>query len=145
MANLGAFGAAVKELDPNAEKDDVTYFGEKFEVVAPIPPILALELAATMTGKYGEIEGLSSVWQALHICLGEDQYDRFRRLAVEKCGDAQDLIELVMALYQADAGRPTEQPADSSDGLPSTSPSSSTSSTHQAFAHLKPVSEVLAG
>jgi hypothetical protein len=145
MARLGEFGAALKELDADAERDDFLYFGERFVIAASIPPILMFELAATMTGKYEEVRGLASMWQALHVSLGDEQYEEFRGLSVQKRGDLRDLMELTFAIYQADGGRPTVQPSGSSDGLPTTSPSSSTSSTHPALAHLKPVSEVLAG
>jgi hypothetical protein len=147
MADLGSFGAALKALDPAAEKDTFTYFGEKFEIVSALPPMLMFQLAAAMTGKVDETEGMAALWEAFRISLdepdlepwdgpGEDQrpapkqqFNRLYRIAVDKRDSTEGLMTVVMAIYQNDAGRPTVQPSDSSGGLSSISPSSSPSST----------------
>lgn len=129
MADLGSFGAALKELDPNREKDSFTYFGEKFEIVSALPPMLIFQLAAAMTGKVDETEGMAALWEAFRIALGDDEFNRLYRIAVDKRDSTEGLMTVVMAIYQNDAGRPTVQPSDSSAGLSSTSPSSSPSST----------------
>ena len=156
MADLGAFGAAIKELDPDAEKDTFTYFGEKFEIVAALPPILMFQLAASMTGKVDETEGMGALWEAFRLALGDDAFNRFYRIAVERRDSNEGLMTVAMAIYQNDAGRPTVQPSDSSDGQSSASPSSSPSSTATDLAPLGlvgssepndfiPVSRILAG
>lgn len=153
MGDLGSFGAALKELDPNAEKDTFTYFGEKFEIVSVLPPVLMFQLAAAMTGKVDETEGMGALWQAMRISLGDDEFNRFYRLAVDRKDSNEGLMTVVMAIYQNDAGRPTVQPSDSSAGLSSVSPSSSPSSTvtdspfgpRDAVDDLVPVSRILAG
>ena len=129
MADLGAFGAAIKALDPAAEKDTFTYFGEKFEIVSDLPPMLMFQLAASMTGKVDETEGMGALWEAMRIALGDDEFNRLYKIAVDKRDSTEGLMTLVMAIYQNDAGRPTVQPSDSSDGLSTISPSSSPSST----------------
>ena len=129
MADLGSFGAALKELDPDAEKDTFAYFGEKFEIVAVLPPLLMFQLAASMTGKVDENEGMAALWEAYRIALGDDGFNRFYKLAIEHKDSNEGLMTVAMAIYQNDAGRPTVQPSDSSAGLPITSPSSSPSST----------------
>ena len=159
MGHLGDFGAALKELDPNAEKDTFSFFGEKFEVIADLPPMLIFQLAASMTGKVNETEGMGAMWAALNVSLGEDGFNRFYKLAVSQCADIESLMELVMSLFQASGGeRPTVQVSDSPTGPSATSPSSSTSSSvppafggeqgpHDATTptRLRPVAEVLAG
>jgi len=150
MADLGAFGAAIKELDPNAEKDSFTYFGEKFEIVSALPPMLMFQLAASMTGKVDETEGMAALWEAMRIALGDDEFNRLYKIAVDKRDSTEDLMTVVMAIYQNDAGRPTVQPSDSSDGLSSVSPSSSplstvTDSDRSRMDDLVPVSRILAG
>lgn len=161
MAFLGDFGAAVKELDPNAERDTFGFFGEKFKVVDELPPMLVFQLAASMTGKVDETEGMAAMWEALRVSLGDDEFSRFYKLAVAKKADIQSLMELVMNLFQASGGeRPTAQVPDLPTGQSATSPSSSTSvSTPQvsgevvevhddrdpSVPHLVPVSKVLAG
>jgi hypothetical protein len=157
MVDLGAFGAAIKELDPNQEKDTFTYFGEKFEIVSALPPILMFQLAASMTGKVDETEGMGALWEAFRLALGDDEFNRFYRVAVEKRDSNEGLMTVAMAIYQNDAGRPTVQPSDSSDGLSSVSPSSSASFTvtdsvpalglvdRSRMDDLVPVSRILAG
>lgn len=157
MGHLGDFGAAIKELDPNAEKDTFTFFGEKFELVDELPPMLMFQLAASMTGKVAETEGMGAMWAALNISLGEDEFNRFYKISVSQKADIPSLMELVMNLFQASGGeRPTVQVSDSPTGLSPTSPSSNTSpSVPQAFGvephdattptYLRPVGEVLAG
>jgi hypothetical protein len=159
MGHLGDFGAALKELDPNAPKDTFGFFGEKFEVVDELPPMLIFQLAAAMTGKVEETEGMGAMWEALRVSLGEGEFTRFYKLAIAKRAELNSLMELVMTLFQASGGeRPTVQVSDSPAGQLTTSPSSSTShSVPPAFGgdaplewdrsvpHLVPVSQVLTG
>lgn len=143
MAKLGEFGAALKELDPDAEKDTFTYFGEEFEIAGVLPPMLMFQLAAAMTGKVDETEGMAALWEAFRVALGNEEFNHLYRIAVEKRDSTESLMSVVMAIYQADAGRPTVEPSGSSHGQSTTSPSSSTSSTHPALAGLTPVSELV--
>lgn len=154
--HLGDFGAALRELDPNQDKDTFTFFGEKFEIVEELPPMLIFQLAASMTGKVEETEGMGAMWSALEISLGVGEFSRFYKLAVSKKANLQSLMELVMSLFQAAGGeRPTVQVPDSPVGESPTSPSSSTSSSvppafggddrDPSIPHLVPVSQVLAG
>lgn len=145
MARLGDFGAAIKGLDPSAEKDTFGFFGEEFEVVAEIPPMLIFQLAAGMTGKVGETESMGAMWAAWTTSLDEPdlepwdgdgkderpapkkQFAKFYKIAVDKKADLQSLMELVMALFEASGGeRPTAQVSVSPVGLSPTSPSSNT-------------------
>lgn len=157
MGHLGDFGAAVKELDPNAEKDTFNFFGEKFEIIAELPPMLIFQLAASMTGKVGETEGMGAMWSALEIGLGGEEFNKFYKLALDNRADIETLAELVMALFQASGGeRPTVQVSTSPIGQSPTSPSLNTSPSippafggepHDATtpSYLRPVGEVLAG
>jgi hypothetical protein len=175
MAHLGDFGAAVKELDPNAERDTFNFFGEKFEIVDDLPPMLIFQLAASMTGKVAEEEGMGAMWSALNVSLDEPdlepwdgegkdprpapkkQFAKLYKLAVSQKADIPSMMELVMNLFQASGGeRPTAQVSDSQAGLSPTSPSSNTSSSvppafggepHDATTptRLRSVAEVLAG
>lgn len=166
MAHLGDFGAALKELDPTAEKDTFSFFGEKFEVVEDLPPMLVFQLAAATTGKIEEQEGMAAMWEAYRISLGAERFATFYKIAVAKRADIDSLMELVMSLFQASGGdRPTVQVPDSQPGAPTTSPSSSISASTPpdsglettwstvidvegrdlSVPHLVPVSQVLAG
>lgn len=148
MRHLGSFGAAVKEADPNAERDTFDFFGEKFTVHGIIPPVLMLQLGAAASGKIEESEGYAAMWEALRCSLtqpereeadelGElkkipedgSQFDRFYKLAVSKRDDIEDLMKLAFALFEAQAGRPTGEQSTSSVGPLTTSPSSNASSS----------------
>lgn len=163
MASLGEFGAAVRELGVDTrERDTFVFFGEEFTVHGEIPSVLMLQLGASATGKIEETEGLAAMWEALRCsmtkpangAIGEDgepkaddpaEFSRFYKRAVAKYADLQEIMQLTFKLFEAQSGRPTKGASASSPGQSSTSPSSSPSSTHPALAHLRPVSEVLAG
>lgn len=155
--NLGDFGAALRELDPVAERDHFTFFGERFELVADVPAIVEMRLAAGLNGSVPEDEAVTAMWDALRIALDEDrepeegqpeplkQFKLFQQIAMDQRADLRSVMELVFKLCAAPTGRPTVRPSASGVGPPGTSPSSSPSSTHPALAHLRPVSELLDG
>lgn len=145
MANLGEFGAALRELDPDGERDHFLFFGEKFVLVADVSGITEMQLAAGLTGSVGEDDAASAMWDALLEALGAEQFEKFKLLAREKRADLQSIMGLVFRIMAAPTGRPTERRSTSGDGPPATSPSSSTSSSHPALAHLRPVSDLLDG
>lgn len=156
MPHLGDFGSAVKELDPTVERDTFGFFGEQFEIVSDMPPMLIFQLAAAMTGKVAETEAMGAMWAAMNVCLGEDGFKRFYKVAVDRMADVESLMELVMTLFQESGGeRPTEQVSVSPVGLSPTSPNSNTWSSpapvfgeaHDATTptNLVPISSVLAG
>ena len=155
MADLGDFEAAVREVDPAAEQDTFRFCGEHFTVAGEIPPMLMMQLGAAATGKIDEAEGFAAMWEALRCSLtvpeqgdtpaDKTPFDRLYKLAVSQGVDLQVVMRLVFKLFEAQGGRPTKRALDSSPGASSTSPSTSPSSTHPALAHLRPVSEVLAG
>lgn len=156
MAHLGSFGAALREIDPAAERDTFEFFGEKFTVEGVMPEILRFQLSATLVGGDTGTNGMAAMWGALRAALtkpgadggreDDSQFDRFYRLAVARKANTDSLMDLAFRLFEVQAGRPTVEPQGSSAGSSTTSPSASTSSsTHPALAHLRPVNEVLAG
>lgn len=161
MASLGEFGAAMHELDKSAERDTFSFFGEEFTVVNDIPPMLMLQLGAAATGKIDDAEGLAACWEALRTCLDEpdleeankkddqpepvQQFNDFYKLAVSKRAELESIMKIIFKLFEAQSGRPTVLAPVSSAGPPTTSPSSNSSSTHPALAHLRPVDDLLTG
>lgn len=160
MATLGEFGAALAELDPDAERDDFTFFGEVFAVVGVMPSMLQVQLGAAATGKIDDAEGLAAMWEALRCSLttpartgddgkqvaeDESAFNRFYKLAVAKRADLDSLMTLTFKLFEVQNGRPTAAQLASSDGPRTTSPSSRSSHSDPALRNLRPVSEVLAG
>ena len=169
MALLGSFGAAVREADPHAQKDTFEFCGEQFEVQDTIPPMLMLQLGAAASGKIEETEGMAALWEAMRCSLtaperevkAEDatgetklekvdadpaQFQRFYKLAVAARVDLQELIRLAMALFEAQAGRPTGQrPASPAGSLPTSTSSSGSPSRHPALEGYTPVDQLLRG
>jgi hypothetical protein len=160
MASLGDFDAAVREIDHGAERDTFRFGGVEFTVVGNIPAVLMLQLGAAAGSGVEESEGMAAIWEALRRSLtkpasvdedGKDisedgqEFQRFFKLAVDRETGLDELMKLTFKLFEAQSGRPTVQAPASSDGPPSTSPSSSVSSSHPGLAHLRPVSEVLTG
>ncbi len=155
MASLGEFGAALRELDEDRERDTFTFCGDEFTVEGEIPSMLMLQLGASATGKIEESEGLAAMWGALRCSLttpangdkAEDDagFKRFYKTALDRQAEIETIMQLTFKLFEAQAGRPTKVASDSSGGPRVASQSSSRSSSHPALAHLRPVSEVLAG
>lgn len=157
---LGSFGAAIREVDPDSERDEFDFFGQTFQVRGVIPPMLMLQLGAAIAGKIDEMDGNAAVYEALRCALStperqdgdttveadDSQFHQFFRLAVKKRADTDSLLSLTFALVGAQDGRPTGQRPTSSDGSLPTSTSSNTSASDSPDSpRLRPVDEVLAG
>lgn len=160
MAHLGTFGAAQREAAPITDQDSFEFCGEKFDVQGQIPSMLMIQLGAAATGKIEEQEGFGAIWEVMRCSLTVEEHEvdgkavpedasgfqRFYRLAVAKRVELPELIRLAMALFEAQAGRPTERQPDSPAGPPPISTSSSgSSSTPRDWPGMTPVREVLAG
>jgi hypothetical protein len=160
MANLGTFGAAVREFDPDDERDTFDFFGETFIVEGVIPAMLHIQLGAALAGKIAEMDGNAAMYEAMRCALtkperqvdgktepmDESQFDRFFRLAVQKRCDLHDLLTLVFKLFGAQSGRPTEQRPTSQPGsLPTSTNSKSSASDILASQGYTSVDAVLAG
>jgi hypothetical protein len=163
MASLGSFGAAVKELDPDADRDTFDFFGETFTVYGVLPPVLQVQLGAASSGNIEEAQGLAAIWETMRCCLTkpprtvaefdpdtrkprvepEDaaQFHRWFKLAVDNRCTLEELLKLALALFEAQSGLPTEGQSTSSGGAPTTSPNSNGSSTPSG--RLVPVAELL--
>ncbi len=147
MPFLGSFAAAAREAQPErTEWDTFDFAGEKFVVTHEMPAVLVIQLAAALTGRIEQTEGMAAMWEAMRIALGEKGFQKWYKLAVDNAVGMEDVAKLVLALFEAQDGRPTVEASASSAGPTTTSPSSSASSSHPALAHLTPVSQlVLAG
>lgn len=159
MAHLGTFGAAQREARKDAEKDTFDFCGEQFVMEGEIPPMLMIQLGAAATGKIEEQEGFGAIWEVMRCgltvperaedgkAIPEDAsgFQRFYRLAVARCVPLEELIRLAMALFEAQAGRPTEQRPESSAGsLPTSTSSRSSASARPALEGYTRVEDLLA-
>jgi len=154
VTHLGSFGAAVRELDPDADKDTFEFLGHTFTVYGAMPEILKWQLASAVAGNGTMASLRAAEWSALMAALtkqtedDEDvtEFTRFYLLAVEKKANEQSLQELVTKLFEVQAGRPFEEPPGSSAGQSETSPSSNgSSSTPPDSPRLVPVDKLLNG
>lgn len=151
MPHLGSFGAAVRELDPDGDRDTFDFFGEQFTVHGTLPPVLQIQLGAAGSGNIEEAQGLAAIWEIMRCCLTkpkrvvaefdpetrkpkvepEDpaQFHKWFKLAVDNKCQLEELMKLTMALFEAQAGLPTDGQSTSSGGVPTTSPNSNGSSS----------------
>lgn len=158
MAKLGSFGAAARELDPDAERDTFDFFGQEFTVVGVMPAMVVLRLGALLAGELNDIEANAVTYQALKYILTKpgdpatktrpdsSQFDRFEDLATERMCDTNELIRLLYSVLGYQISFPTEQPPTSPDGpLPTGESLSSSASGTPDSPRLVSVDEVLAG
>lgn len=158
MAKLGSFGAAMRELDPEVEKDTFDFFGTEFTVVGVMPAMVVLRLGALLAGELNDIEANAVTYQALKYILTKpgdpsvgtrpdsSQFDLFEDLATERMCDTNELIRLLYSVLGYQISFPTEQPPTSPDGqLPTGENSNSSASDTPASGRLRSVDEVLAG
>lgn len=157
MAALGSFGAAIRELDPEAEHDTFDFFGATFTVVGSIPGMLTLQLGAMISGKTSAVDGLAAVYEALRCSLtvperdgkeakaGDDrEFNRFYRIAVRHRCDDDELIRLALNIAGYQVGKADEPSPTSPDGGPPTSTNSKSSSSGSLASQL-PANEAPTG
>lgn len=142
MASLGSFGAAIRELEPDGERDEFEFFGETFTVEGMIPGIVDLKISAGMSGELSRTESYAAVFEGLRHALtkpaedgaepDESQWERFYLLASQRRCELYELIKLCMHILGTQAGRPTGQRSTSAPGSLPTSTNSSSSATPSA-------------
>jgi hypothetical protein len=129
--HLGSFGT---ERDEYSGEFD--YFGETVRVHPNMTDLALIELAEMMTAvgeENGGIARLGLVKGMLRSMIHPDDLDRMWKLAVDNRQTIDDVMPVVQAIIVAAAERPTKQPSDSSDGLPTTAPSSTDDSSSRAL------------
>lgn len=133
MASLGSFGAARREQQPDRERDTFEFCGDTYTVHGTIPAMLELEISAGLAGKISAVASDTAQFEALQIALtgpdGDEQWQRFKRSAIDNAVGADDLSRLTLTLCGWQLGVPTVQSPTSSDGRLPTSPSSSGSAS----------------
>jgi hypothetical protein len=115
------------------------FAGESFEVSDRIGlmPLLRFAHFARAGVDSNEMEGLASMYDILQQVIAESDWDRFQDHATEVRADEDELMGVIPAAIQLITARPTRQPSDSSDGLPTTSVSSPVDSSSQVIARLE--------
>ena len=126
MANLGNFGTAKRDADPNYEPDTFEFYGESFEVARRVGgmPLLDFAEVATNGTEAEELEGLAAMKALLRDCLVPGDWARFQKVAQENKSELAEMMKICAVVYETVSARPTERPSDSADG-PSTTGESS--------------------
>lgn len=158
MASIGEFGAAAREADPDQEPDTFKFYGETFAVAERVGamPLLRFAAVAEEGTQAEEMEGLAAMHELLRDCLiaepitaevdGETKviahgWSHFQKVAASNKVDAEELMEVCGAIYQAVSGRPTQRPSVSTDGPSSSGESSKelSSSEESSDQNLPPI------
>lgn len=122
MTHLGDFG-----VERPAHEDSFGYFGETVRVNPDLSDLAMVDFVETgvaiqaMDGK----GGLLALKDMLRSLVHPEDFDRLWELAKANRQQIDDLDALAEAIVVSVTGRPTEQPSDSSDGLPTTPDDSS--------------------
>ncbi len=157
MASLGSFGAAVREFEPDGDRDTFDFFDQTFTVEAAVPSVVLLKFCAGLVGQLSGIETDATMYELLRHTLTKPaakpdekpdrtQWERFYELAAEKKCASDDLITLVLAIAGAQAGKERERSATSEGGSPPAGTSSNGSASDSpASGRLVPVDQALAG
>lgn len=126
MARIGEFEAAARAADPEVEPDTFLFCGQEFTVASEVN-IIAIgrfQKAATSGADTEDPESLPLLVDTMASCVIEEDEKRFLDLASKRRVDAEVLLKILGAVMEAQAGRPTQRPADSSAGSSPTTVSS---------------------
>jgi hypothetical protein len=110
----------------------VTFLGAEFATAEKIGlmPLMRFAAAAKAGLDSDDMDGLAALYTLIQDCIDPADWPRFERHATDTKAEADDLMKVVQTVIEALAARPTQRPADSSAGPPSTSaPSKGISST----------------
>lgn len=91
------------------------------------------------TDEYDDADEDADGNKIIRVPEDDSSFRQFYQLAVDNDVGVDDMMKLVLGLFEAQTGRPTRQAPGSSAGQPSISPSSNTSS------HLRSVDSLLRG
>lgn len=116
------------------------FMGDSFNVQDEISAIAMGDFAVAAASTEGEdknsLPAMAAMMGLLEDCVMPEEWQRFRKVAKAKRAGFDDLMKFVGEIMVASAERPTGQPSDSTDGLPTTelkSVSSSADKVTQAF------------
>lgn len=131
----------VEDTEPAPVVPTVELRGKRFRVREQGVSLLALMKFATLAKKQAakrqadptasggdDMEGLSALYSLLRSCVADDEWEAFEDHANDVGAGSEDLMHVVKDAVSAAAGRPTQPPNGSPDGLSTTAPSSAGSS-----------------
>lgn len=132
MPSLGSFGKTKPAADPLT----FDFFGESIRVDPAFGQLDFVDfMAAAQTVDTEAPSAMVLLKDLLTDCIHDEDFERFWRTARERRQDVTDLMEIVHAVVEAVADRPTGSSADSSAGPSSGAPSSTDDSSSWAIEH----------
>lgn len=122
----------VHDLQLHAEKvellDDlaIDFLGKRMRLRDKIGlmPLMAFAMASEDGSDTADMKALASLYRLLRSCIHADDWPKFEDHAEATAADADDLLAVVGQAIEQVTARPTQRPAVSSAGPPTTSPSS---------------------
>lgn len=132
---------SVQAAVEGVEVDDgrkVEFMGSAFRMADSIGlmPLLKFAHASAQGLDSTDMEGLAALYEMIHDCIHDDEWQRFERHAIDTKAEAEDLMSLVQKVIEALSARPSRPPGDSSAGRRPTSGNSKALSP--ALAKLSP-------
>ncbi len=118
----------------------IEFYGQQFELDDTPSEFALMEFAeAAADGADGDtMQGMASMLRLIRGCLTAEDWPRFARTARTNKAAAKDLLPVFEAAFGQATERPTGQPSDSTDGLPTITPKPASNSAGK-------VSTLLAG
>ena len=112
------------------ERQTVEFSGIRFAIADRIGlmPLMRFAKIAKSDVEADDMEGLAAMYDLLHQCLADDEWDRFEAHADRSRAGAEELMKVVQETIAVIASRPTTPPSTSSGGRPSTNVSSAAES-----------------
>lgn len=118
---------------------EIQFEGESFELASKVGlmPMMRFAHLAQKGLDSNDMEGLAAIYDLLRAVIADDAWGRFQEHAVATRADGDDLLAVVSQAVATISERPTNRPADSSDGPTTTSPSSAGGSSSRVVRRLE--------
>lgn len=138
---------SVHELQARAEGVEVigggqkvTFMGEEYRIAdrVGLMPLMRFAMVAKSGVQDDDMEGLAAMYALIRDCIDAGEWARFENDAIMKKAEQEELLKVVTDVIQVLTARPTQRPADSSDGPPNTSPNLKEPSTSNGAAPRAP-------
>lgn len=109
----------------------VTMLGRDFRIAEKVGlmPLMKFAMAAKGGADTDDMESLAAMYEMLRDCIDPNEWQAFERHATDAKAEAEDLLKVVTDTISVLSARPTRRPTVSSDGPPTTSPTSKDTSS----------------
>ncbi|MFI6228633.1 hypothetical protein ACIBCR_15130 [Micromonospora echinospora] len=118
--------AAAEGVDIVGGGQKVELLGRKFRIAEKVGlmPLMRFAVAAKAGANADDMESLAAMYGVLKDCIDPNEWPAFEQHAMDTKADGEDLFKVVAEAIHVLSARPTQRPTVSSDGPPTTSPSS---------------------